>query len=273
MIFQIFRYYGLTEGDIHTLGDQLIRKTKWELNYTDIRAWYGGYHTILPEQKLYNTFSTTLYLKTQQLKRHRIQAEDLRSILSNLLSYERLGKTLEEAFDERTRISPVKLVQHDLQELRAMITDPNHKLDRDLALQYLVEIGLFSLDGDRLTVPNLEADSDLKALLLTRDYFMSKFRIQDAQIINYIEALDKLENRDQTYQDLAAAVLGLFDYRLPTSSRELLHPLVYLAADTKFPQVCTDEAIDRKRRDFFVQRWVVPLLWVHLDRWSTLIKS
>ncbi|CAH0387938.1 unnamed protein product [Bemisia tabaci] len=251
---QLWRYYGLTKEDIHTLGDQLLRETKWELNYTDVNAWYGGYKTIHPEQKLYNTLSTTTYLKTHQLKRHRIQAEGLRG-LSGLLSYERLGKTLEEAFEEQTRISPVKMVQRDLRELRKMITDPNHKLNRDLALQYLVEIGLFSLDGDRLTVPNLEADADLKALLLTMDYFKSKFRIQDVQVNNYIEALDRLDNRGQTYQDLATAVLGLFDFRLPATSRELLHSLVYLAADTKFPQVRTEVAIDRKRRDFFVQRY------------------
>nr|XP_018898242.1 PREDICTED: uncharacterized protein LOC109031262 isoform X2 [Bemisia tabaci] len=252
---QLWRYYGLTKKDINTLGDQLFRETKWELNYTDVNAWYGGYKTILPEQKLHNTFSTTMYLKTHQLKRHRIHAEELRSNLSNLLPYERLGKTLEEAFDEQTRISRVKLIQRDLKELRAMISDPNHKLNRDLALQYLVEIGLFSLDGDRLTVPNLEADADLKALLLTCDYFKSKFRIQDLQVNDYIETLDRLGNRGQTYEDLAGAVLQLFEFQLPASSRELLHALVYLAADTKFPQVFSEEAIDRKRRDFFVQRY------------------
>ncbi|CAH0386935.1 unnamed protein product [Bemisia tabaci] len=160
---QLFRYYGLTEGDISILA----RRFDKQINITDVKNWYGGYTVTRECHNLCNTRSTLSYFGTGELKLYRNESHKFEN-LKKIFNHKSMRRNVQN--NTRTTLDTGKKIeQSHLEHLRLAIFNPKQTLtisDKDLILQILLDHGFYSVkDKNRLYVPNIEAMLDIKKLL------------------------------------------------------------------------------------------------------------
>nr|XP_018916175.1 PREDICTED: uncharacterized protein LOC109043432 isoform X2 [Bemisia tabaci] len=160
---QLFRYYGLTEGDISILA----RRFDKQINITDVKNWYGGYTVTRECHNLCNTRSTLSYFGTGELKLYRNESHKFEN-LKKIFNHKSMRRNVQN--NTRTTLDTGKKIeQSHLKHLRLAIFNPKQTLtisDKDLILQILLDHGFYSVkDKNRLYVPNIEAMLDIKKLL------------------------------------------------------------------------------------------------------------
>ncbi|CAH0386936.1 unnamed protein product [Bemisia tabaci] len=259
MHFHIFedeslhRYYGLTDYDVL----ELAKRSNGQKNIAHVRNWYGGYKTASKGHDIYNTRSTISYFKTGVLKPYRFESIKFKT-LKTLLAFRKLGRDVEEAFDDKTRLCiREKISWRRFRRLRRTIFSSNQTvLHRSLFLQILLDHGFYTIqDGNRLHVPNFEAMLDIKNLIFDRGYYIDKLNIPDQTIDSFVQSIDRLSGEDTSFHNFFGAVTELFKNRIPRGARELAHTLVTLVADArKFSLLRGQETPESGRQDVLVKR-------------------
>ncbi|XP_072154363.1 uncharacterized protein [Bemisia tabaci] len=259
MHFHIFedeslhRYYGLTDYDVLELAKRSDRKT----NIANIRKWYGGYKAVSKGQNIYKTRSAMRYFKTGVLKSYRFESIKFKS-LKTLLDFKKLGRDVEDAFEDETQILIRPNIPQSLFDLlrRTIFSSNQTVLHRSLVLQILLDHGFYTVqDGNRLHVPNFEAMLDIKNLIFDRGYYINKLNIPGQIIDNFVESIERLTGEKTSYDNFLAAVTELFKNCVPRGARELAHTLVTLLADArKFSLIRGQETPENGRQDVLVKR-------------------
>nr|XP_018916195.1 PREDICTED: uncharacterized protein LOC109043450 [Bemisia tabaci] len=251
----LHQYYGLTEEDVSELAWRYYK----EKHIPDIRLWYSGYRAGRKGHNIYNTRSTLRCLTSGLLRPYQNESINFKPI-KHLLNFERLGRDIEDAFDNKTRLLvrqkiPLRL----LEQLRRSIFEPDRTpfvVHRDLILQMLLDHGFYTVfDGNRLNIPNFETKLDINNLIFDRAYYLTKLNVTNQTIDNFVQGIERLTGEEASIRNFSLAVTELFKYSLPRGARELAHTLLTLAADSgKFDLVRGLEAPDRKRQDVLVKR-------------------
>nr|XP_018916193.1 PREDICTED: uncharacterized protein LOC109043448 [Bemisia tabaci] len=251
----LHQYYGLTEDDVY----ELARRFNKEKHIAEVRTWYGGYRSERKGHNIYNTRSTLSYFETGQLKPYRNESIHFKT-MKNLLKFERLGREIEDAFDNKTRLLiRQKIPLRALEQLRRSIFELNQTssvVHRDLILQILLDHGFYTVfDGNRLSVPNFETKLDINNLIFDRAYYITKLNITDQTIDDFVRSIERITGEEASLHNFSVAVTELFKYRLPRGTRELAHTLLTLAADdSKFSVQSGRETLESDRQDVLVKR-------------------
>ncbi|CAH0386939.1 unnamed protein product [Bemisia tabaci] len=247
------KYYGLTDYDVLELAKRSDRKT----NIANIRKWYGGYKAVSKGQNIYKTRSAMRYFKTGVLKSYRFESIKFKS-LKTLLDFKKLGRDVEDAFEDETQILIRPNIPQSLFDLlrRTIFSSNQTVLHRSLVLQILLDHGFYTVqDGNRLHVPNFEAMLDIKNLIFDRGYYINKLNIPGQIIDNFVESIERLTGEKTSYDNFLAAVTELFKNCVPRGARELAHTLVTLLADArKFSLIRGQETPENGRQDVLVKR-------------------
>nr|XP_018915080.1 PREDICTED: uncharacterized protein LOC109042655 isoform X2 [Bemisia tabaci] len=257
----LHQYYGLTEVDVYELARRFNKAQKQEAqkHISEVRTWYSGYRSERKGHNIYNTRSTLSYFKTGQLKPYRNESIHFKT-MKTLLNFERLGREIEDAFDNKTRLLiRQKIPLRALEQLRRSIFELNQTssvVHRDLILQILLDHGFYTVyDGNRLSVPNLETKLDINNLIFDRAYYITKLHITNQTIDDFVQSIERITGEEASLHNFSVAVTELFKYRLPRGTRELAYTLLTLAADDrKFSVQSGREKLESDRQDVLVKR-------------------
>ncbi|XP_072154370.1 uncharacterized protein [Bemisia tabaci] len=251
----LHQYYGLIEDDVF----ELARRFNKEKHIAEVRTWYSGYRSERKGHNIYNTRSTLSYFQTGQLKPYRNESVNFKT-MKTLLNFERLGREIEDAFDNKTRLLiRQKIPLRALEQLRRSIFElkqTSSVVHRDLILQILLDHGFYTVyDGNRLSVPNLETKLDINNLIFDRAYYITKLNITNQTIDDFVQSIERITGEEASLHNFSVAVTELFKYRLPRGTRELAHTLLTLAADdSKFSIQSGWGTLESDRQDVLVRR-------------------